>query len=189
MSMNLAFTHFPLLTTDRLQLRQFQPEDAKAFFKLKSNQQIMDFYGDKTHTSLEETRTLIQEIRDLYTRHESIFWGITLKGEDAIIGSCAFISFGPDLHYAEIGYELNQEYWRQGIVAEALAVILTYGFTELGLHRIEAAMDQRNEASRNLLLKLGFTYEGNLRQRFFFRDQFLDAHYFGLLKHEWPRSV
>ncbi len=120
---------------------------------------------------------------------EAIFWGITLKGEDAIIGSCAFVSFGPDFHYAETGYELHRAYWRQGIMAEAMPAILTYGFTELGLHRVEAATDPRNTRSQSLLLKLGFTYEGNLRQRFFFRDQFLDAHYFGLLKDEWLASV
>jgi len=40
-----------------------------------------------------------------------------------------------------------------------------------------------------LLLKLGFIYEGNLRQRYSFRDRFEDEHYFGLLKDEWHGSV
>jgi ribosomal-protein-alanine N-acetyltransferase len=97
--------------------------------------------------------------------------------------------FGPDFHYAETGYELHREYWRQGIMTEAMSVILTYGFTELGLHRIEADIDPRNTRSMSLLLKLGFTYEGNLRQRYFFRGQFEDEHYYGLLKDEWLRAV
>jgi [ribosomal protein S5]-alanine N-acetyltransferase len=46
-----------------------------------------------------------------------------------------------------------------------------------------------NEQSKGLLLKLGFTYEGNLRQHYFFRDRLEDEHYFGLLKDEWPGSV
>jgi ribosomal-protein-alanine N-acetyltransferase len=65
----------------------------------------------------------------------------------------------------------------------------TYGFTKLGLHRIEANPLAGNTASRNLLLKLRFMYEGNLRQRVFFRDQFLDQNYFGLLKDEWLESA
>ena len=72
---------------------------------------------------------------------------------------------------------------------EAISAILNYGFTELGLHRIEANPLAGNRASRNLLLKLGFTYEGNLRQRIFFRDHFEDQNYFGLLKDEWVKSV
>ncbi len=185
MSLDVAFTHFPSLTTDRLHLRQIQPTDAEALFATRSDREVMDFYGEEPHQSLEDTHALIQQLQDSYNRHEAIFWGITLKGEDSIIGSCAFISFNPDFHYAEIGYELNQAYWRQSIMAEAIETILTYGFRELELHRIEAVTDPRNTPSKNLLLKLGFTYEGNLRQRFFFRDQFLDAHYFGLLKDEW----
>ena len=74
-------------------------------------------------------------------------------------------------------------------MSEAMPAVLTYGFTELGLHRIEAAVDSRNTRSKGLLRKLRFTYEGNLRQRFFFRDQFLDAHYFGLLKDEWLKLM
>ena len=188
MSLDTAFAHFPSLTTERLQLRQIQPADAKAFFAIKSDREVMDFYGDEIHQSLEETYTLIQQLHDSYDRHEALFWGITLKGQDTIIGSCAFIAFNPDFHYAEIGYELNRAYWRQGIIAEAISAILTYGFTELQLHRIEAVTDPRNTPSQNLLLKLGFTYEGNLRERFFFRNQFLDAHYFGLLQNEWLKS-
>ena len=185
MSIDAAFTHFPILTTERLHLRQIQPSDAEAFFVIKSDRKVMNFYGDETHQSLEETHTLIQQIQDSYDRREAIFWAITLKEEDTLIGTCTLMSFNFDFHYAEVGYELSPVYWQQGITSEAVAAILTYGFTELELHRIEAAMDARNTPSKGLLLKLGFTYEGNLRQRFFFRDQFLDAHYYGLLKDEW----
>jgi ribosomal-protein-alanine N-acetyltransferase len=70
-------------------------------------------------------------------------------------------------------------------MTETMSAILAYGFTELGLHRVEAIIDIANERSKGLLLKLGFTYEGNLRQRYYFRDRFEDEHYFGLLKDEW----
>jgi [ribosomal protein S5]-alanine N-acetyltransferase len=70
-------------------------------------------------------------------------------------------------------------------MTEAMAAILTYAFAELGLHRIEAVVDDVNERSKGLLRKLGFTHEGTLRQRFYFRDRFWDEHYFGLLSNEW----
>lgn len=189
MSLDAAFTHFPSLVTNSLYLRQIQPADAEALFAIRSDRAVMDFYGEEAHQSLEETRVLIQQLQDSYDRREALLWGIVRKGEDTVIGSCTFFSFGPGLHYAETGYELNRAYWRQGIMAEAMPAILTYGFVELGLHRVEAAVDPSNTPSKGLLLKLGFTYEGNLRQRFFFRGQFLDAHYFGLLKDEWLKSV
>ena len=73
-------------------------------------------------------------------------------------------------------------------MTEAISTILTYGFTELGLHRIEAIPLGGNTASKSLLLKLGFKYEGNLRQRHFFREHFEDQLYFGLLREEWLKS-
>jgi ribosomal-protein-alanine N-acetyltransferase len=124
-----------------------------------------------------------------YIQREAIRWGITLKGEDRVIGSCGFHHFGSHFRHAETGYELNRAFWGKGIMTEATSAILTYGFAELELHRVEAIIDIANERSRGLLLKLGFTYEGNLRQRYFFRDRFEDEHYFGLLKNEWHRSV
>jgi len=71
-------------------------------------------------------------------------------------------------------------------MTEAMSAILTYAFTEPGLQRIEAVVDDVNEPSKGLLRKLGFIHEGTLRRRFFFRNRFWDEHYFGLLRDEWP---
>lgn len=185
MSIDAAFTHFPSLTPDRLILRQIRPTDAEAMFETFSDAEAMRYYGHEPHQSLDHTHALIERIQANYDAREAIRWGITLKGEDTAIGSCGFHHFGPGFHHAEIGYELQRAHWGQGIIAKAVSVVLTYGFTKLGLHRVEAIIDDANERSKGLLLKLGFTYEGKLRQRYFFRGRFEDEYYYGLLKDEW----
>ncbi|HLG61085.1 MAG TPA: GNAT family N-acetyltransferase [Ktedonosporobacter sp.] len=185
MTIDAAFAHFPSLSTNRLLLRQIQPKDAEALFATFSDEEAMRFYGHEPHRSLEETRQLIEQTQARYARREAIRWGLTLKGEDRVIGSCSLHHFDTGFHRAETGYELNRAFWRQGLMTEAMFAVLTYAFTELGLHRIEAIIDIANEPSKNLLLRLGFTYEGNLRQRYAFRDHFEDEHYFGLLRDEW----
>jgi len=189
MSLDAAFTSFPLLTTNRLHLRQIQLSDAEAFYGVKSDQEVTRSYGQEPHRSLDDTRAWIQRLQASYERRECIFWCITLKAKDSAIGSCTFWNFSPDFHCTEIGYELHRAYWRRGITAEAVSEILRYGFTELGFHRIEANPLAGNESSRGLLLKLGFTYEGSLRQRVFFRDHFEDQDYFGLLENEWLKRA
>lgn len=188
MTLDAAFTNFPTLSTNRLLLRQIQPTDAEAFFAIKSDLEVTRRYGQEPHQTLDDTRAWIQRLQAYYDRREAIFWCLTLKGEDTIVGACTFWNFGPDFHCAEIGYELHHAYWRKGIMTEAISVILTYGFTELGLHRIEACPLAENTPSKSLLIKLGFTHEGNLRQRVFFRDHFEDQLYFGVLKEEWLKS-
>jgi ribosomal-protein-alanine N-acetyltransferase len=189
MTIEAAFTQFPVLTTERLHLRQIQPQDAEALFAILSDEEAMRYYGHEPHRESDETLTLIQQIQGRYERREAIRWGITFKGDDALIGTCSLHDFGPGYHRAATGYDLNREYWRRGIMFEAMSTILAYGFGELGLHRIEAIIDIENEASKKLLLKLGFTYEGNLRQRYAFRDRFEDEYYFGLLRDEWRGSA
>ncbi len=188
MSIDDAFTQFPTLTTNRLHLRQVRPTDAEALFAMRSDPVVMEFFGQEPHQTVEETSTLIQRLQTSYEQRNSLFWGVTLKGEDTVIGTCTLFSFNFDFHYAETGYDLHRDYWRQGIASEAMSAVLTYGFSELGLHRIEADVAPDNTRSKNLLLKLGFTFEGNLRQRYFFRGQFEDEYYFGLLKDEWLKS-
>jgi len=187
MTIDAAFTTFPTLTTNRLQLRQVRSTDAEALFAIRSDHEVMEFYGQEPHQSLADTYKMIQRLQSFYEQREAIFWCVTLKGEDTVIGTCTLFSFNFDFHYAETGYELNPTYWRQGITSEAMSAVLTYGFTELDLHRIEADVAPDNTRSKNLLLKLGFTFEGNLRQRYFFRGQYEDEYYFGLLKDEWTK--
>lgn len=185
MTIEQVFTRFPRIETQRLILRQIQPEDAESIYATFSDEAVMEFYGELPHRSVEDSRALIQRQHHWYARREGIRWGITHKGEERVIGSCGFHLFDEEYRRAETGYELGQAYWRQGIMSEALGAIITFAFAEMGLHRIEAVVDDSNERSKGVLRKLGFTQEGTLRQRFYFRDRYWDEHYFGLLRDEW----
>ncbi|HEU4785317.1 MAG TPA: GNAT family protein [Ktedonobacterales bacterium] len=188
MTIDAAFTNIPTLSTKRLRLREIRPDDAQAIFAIYSDEEAMRYYNEPFQ-SLAEAEAYIILRRDDYVQRREIRWGITRDGDDRIIGSCGLHHFDEGYYEgyyrAETGYILHRDYWGQGFMAEALSAVLTYGFTEMALHRIEAVIDIANERSKNLLLKLGFQYEGNLRQRFLFRGNFEDEHYFGLLRDEW----
>ncbi len=186
MTIENTFLRFPTLITERLRLRQMRIEDAEALYPILTDPQVMRYYGHEPHTSMNETKVLLHRIQSRYLGQEGIRWGITFKGgDDTLIGSCGFHTFGAGYHYAEIGYELKRACWRGGIMTETVSAILDYSFKEMGLHRVEANIDIANTASKMLLLKLGFTFEGNLRQRYLFQDRFEDEYYFGLLRDEW----
>ena len=187
MSIETVFTSFPHLETERLILRQIQLGDAEAVFETFSDEAVMEFYGEIPHRSVEESRALIRRQHTWYAQRGGIRWGVTRKGEDRVIGSCGFFKFDEDFQRAELGYELARAHWRQGIMREALRAIIPFAFDEMGLSRIEAVVDDTNEPSKALLRSLGFSHEGTLRKRFFFRGRFWDEHYFGLLKEEWAR--
>lgn len=189
MTLDEAFTQIPALITERLVLRQIRPSDAEAFFAAYSDEEVMRYQGHEAHQSIDETHAMIQLTQERFDTHEAIRWGITLIGDDTLLGSCGLHHFDAKHSHAEIGYELKRSHWGQGIMAEAVAAMLTYGFVELGLHRIEAIIDDANTRSKGLLLKLGFTYEGNLRQRYAIRGIFEDEYYYSLLQDEWRVST
>ena len=185
MPLDAAFSSFPILSTHRFHLRQIQPSDAEAFFEIKSNPEVTASYGREPHHSLQDTQAWIQRLQDTYTQREGIIWAIAFKTRDFPVGSCNYWPLDPESRCAEIGYELNRTAWGQGIMSEVLPTIISYGFKELGLNRIEATPLGKNDKSSNVLVKLGFTHEGTLRQRVLFRDSYEDQMHFGLLKNEW----
>ena len=68
---------------------------------------------------------------------------------------------------AEVGYDLLEEYWENGYTTDVLEEIVSYGFDELGLVRIEATVDPKNVISIRVLEKNGFKLEGTLPKLFF----------------------
>ncbi len=189
MTIDAAFSNFPVLPTRRLLLRQIQEADAGALFVFKSDALVTSSYGQEPHQSQEDSLALIRRLQADYDRRDVLFWCLTLKDQDQMIGECTFWNFDAGFQCAEIGYELHPAYWQQGIMAEALSAVLDYGFNEIGLHRVEAVPLAVNQPSHAILLKLGFSYEGNLRQRHFFRGRFEDQLYFGLLKEDWQKTA
>jgi ribosomal-protein-alanine N-acetyltransferase len=164
--------------------------DADALFALKSNSDVTSRYGQEPHRTVDQTSKWVKERLDLYQKRDAIFWVPALKGDNQnrAIGEICYWNFDPTFTCAEIGYELHPAYWNKGIMREALLEILGFGFN-IGLNRIEANPLATNESSTKLLIKLGFKHEGTLRERVFFRGEFIDQLYFVLLKKEWKEKI
>ena len=87
-----------------------------------------------------------------------------------------------------LGYWIGETFARQGLMTEALAGVLDFAFDDLGLHRIEAACLPSNEASRAVLLKLGFAQEGFAREFLRINGAWQDHVLFAILRND-PRPA
>lgn len=96
-----------------------------------------------------------------------------------------FLDYESSHERASVGYELHQEYWRQGIAAEAMKAVIEYGFSNWKLHRIQALIELENISSQKLVEKLGFHQEGLLREYERTCGKFDDLYMYSLLKREW----
>lgn len=88
-------------------------------------------------------------------------------------------------HEADLGYELNPDYWGCGYATEAAAALIDWGFAQLGLHRVWAWCIADNARSARVLERLGMYLEGRQREKVWMGDRWADALLYGILVHEW----
>ncbi|MFL5695207.1 MAG: GNAT family N-acetyltransferase [Ktedonobacteraceae bacterium] len=180
MSYNKRLETFPVLETQRLVLRELQPEDAAILFRFYSDEEVMRYY-DTPMNRLEQVQRSIAAHRSRFENNEAIRWGITIKGTKDVVGNCGFYRDSYS-QFAILSYVLARPYWGKGLMTEALKAIITFGFDHYYLHRIEAHVAVPNLASQRVLQKLGFKKEGFLRERFYENNHFHDEWVFALLK-------
>ena len=102
-----------------------------------------------------------------------------------MIGTCGFTSFSCPDDSAEIGYVLHPDYWGQGLAAEAVQAVLTFGFENLLLHRVEARFIEGNVASLRVMQKVGMTFEGYLRESMLIKGTYRTIGYCSILRSEF----
>jgi ribosomal-protein-alanine N-acetyltransferase len=86
---------------------------------------------------------------------------------------------------AEVWFKILPENWGDGFATESLNKILTFGFIELNLHRIEAGCATENIASARVLEKVGMEREGMKRKILPIRGEWLDAYSYAMLEEDF----
>lgn len=179
--LTLNFSPFPVLETRRLLLRRITKNDAPAVFALRSNPETMQYVPRPLAQTLDDALAHIALIDEKIEANAGINWAITLKGSHDFIGIIGNFRVEFENYRAEIGYMLLPEFHGQGIVSEAIARVVQYGFQDMKLHSIEAIIDPNNIASGRVLEKNGFVKEAHLRENEFWQGKFLDTVIYSIL--------
>lgn len=177
-------TRFPNLETQRLWLRQAIREDADAVFAVFSDSKVTQFHNLDTFTHPNQAIEVIERRARGFTNGREIRWAIARKPDNYVIGSCGF-SWDKEANVAEVGYELTSQFWRQGMMSEALSAILNYGFEIEGVQLAIARVMLGNVASKRLLEKLGFQSQGLMKERGFWKGEYHDLEQFTLMKSQF----
>lgn len=173
--LEINFTPFPILETDRLILRRLSAEDVLEIFALRSDKEVMKYIPRPLAKSIEDAQAHIALIDEKIESNEGINWAITLKDNHKLIGIIGHYRIKPEHFRAEIGYMLLPEYHGQGIISEAIKEVVNYGFEMMKLHSIEAIIDPENLASEKVLQKNGFVKEAHLKENEYYEGRFLDT--------------
>ena len=176
------FNPFPILTTTRLLLRKMDITDAEQLLELRSDEKVMKYIGKKPMETIEEAKDFITMINDNINNNSGINWAMTLKEEPGkLIGVIGLWRIIKEHYRAEIGYMLLPEFWRKGIIKEAILAVIDYGFNEMKLHSIQGNINAANVASAKTLESTGFVREAFFKEDFFNEGKFEDTAIYSIL--------
>lgn len=147
------------LETERLQLKEINESYVEDILKIRSNEMINQFVQRNSPKNNYDALQFILTIKERTKNKETFYWGISLKDQPNLIGTICLWKFTEDRKQAEVGYELLPDYHRKGIMSEALAAVVHFGFNDLHLQEIVAMTNKFNENSKGLLLKNQFVLE------------------------------
>lgn len=175
------------IETERLILRRFKVEDAEAMYKnWASNNEVTKFLMWTSHKDVSESRKILEEWINNYSKNDFYQWAITLKknGKEPI-GSISVVSYDDTVEKVEIGYCIGEKWWHRGITSEALEYVIKFLFHKVNVQRIASRHDSRNMNSGGVMKKCGMKYEGTLRKSDWTNQGICDACYYSLLKSEY----
>lgn len=145
-----------ILSTDRLELLEFHPQDAGTFYDLNLDPEVMKYTGDVAFNSEEESREFILAYEQ-YKRHGYGRWTVRLKANGEVIGWCGLKNH-PEEGYVDLGYRFHRKYWGKGYATESARACLDLAFDHLDLKVIVGRTARENTASIRVLEKIGMTF-------------------------------
>lgn len=153
---NRNFSPFPVLTTERLTLRQLSIDDQQDIFALRSDTEINKYLDREPSKTIENAINFISKINDNIQKNKSIYWVITLTKTKTFVGTICLFGFSEEENSCEIGYELMTKFQSQGIMKEAIEEVIAYSFRTLQFQKIVAFTHNKNQRSTQLLAKFNF---------------------------------
>ena len=176
---------FDTLETERLILRKLSPEDFRFIFGTYSKEDAKEFLGLNSDEDYEKEKSKSDNGYASFNQ-TILYFQLIDKTSGKIIGGCGFHNWFFLHSRAELGYSMsNEDFKRKGLMSEALAMVIDYGFNQMNLHRIEALIGPDNVPSLKLMEKFNFTKEGVLREHYFVNNRFEDSVLFAKLVGEY----
>ena len=147
-----------VLTTARLTLRPWRESDLNDFYEYASVDGVGQMAGWNPHRNAEESRMILGS----FIKHKKTF-ALEYKGK--VIGSLGIEEYSEEnypeldsLQGREIGYVLSKAYWGQGLMPEAVRIVIDWMFDEVQLDFIIVGHFDYNVQSRRVIEKCGFRY-------------------------------
>ncbi len=178
---------YPILKSDRLTLKIASASSIPAIIKYANNPNISDNLLTLPFPYEEKDAIFwLNMAHQGFQNKDGYIFGIHLN-ENEFVGGIGLHLHAQD-NRAELGYWVGEPHWNKGIVTEAVAMMLRFGFEELKLERIYAVYFEDNPASGKVMMKNNMKQEGILRNHIRKGDVYRTIVQYAMLKESFFRS-
>jgi ribosomal-protein-alanine N-acetyltransferase len=176
-----------MLESIRLHFRLPKEGDLDAIFALHSLPESDRYNTMGIPSSIDVTAKLLKQWLSFNKvgTPQSYVWVLESKENNEFIGLAALNLGKPKFQGAEVWYTIDPNFWSRGFATETLKRILTFGFEELNLHRIQAGCAVDNIASQRVLEKSGMLLEGRRRKILPLKTGWSDNFEYSILETDW----
>jgi [ribosomal protein S5]-alanine N-acetyltransferase len=177
---------YPITLSGRVvTLRDFRNGDAAAVLSVVGDDLVTRWLSFDSRDAAGATAMLEGAIERAQQQVRTEFYlAVVLPITDELIG---FARLGLDgVKAAKLGYAIHAGHWGHGYATDAAYTLTGFGFRELGLHRVSAAIGPDNTTSIRIAQRLGMSYEGRIRDHVHTNGAWRDSLLYSVLEHEWP---
>jgi len=181
-------THLEILSP-RLRLRPFQTADLPAFVAYRSHPDVARYQSWDTSYGMADAERFLAEQRRVAFGQPGVWVQLaaTDRGDGTLLGDCATRVHTDQPQTAELGVTFSPRHQGAGLAAEAIGAVVDHLFEHVGMHRVFAETDDRNDAAHRLFARLGFRCEARLVEADWFKDEWTTVRVYALLRREWER--
>jgi RimJ/RimL family protein N-acetyltransferase len=176
------------VSTERLSLRPLTARDVDALLAYRSRPDVCRYlpFEPMTRDAIRERMASQWARTELTAEGQALTLGVELADSAELVGDVVLFWHSSVHAGGELGYVFNPDFGGRGYATEAANAMLGLGFDGLGLHRIVARIEERNEPSVRLARRLGMRQEARLVHNELFKGEWSTELDFAMLADEWP---
>ena len=181
------FKELPVITTQRLVLREVKETDKEAYFKYVSDPDVktqfrFDYDQEKSAARVEELTKRYRDEKDIPK-----VWAIAKQENDELVGIITLFPTSVMNRFVELTWGIIAEERGHGYIKEAAQGLIEWLFKNTEVNRIQAMHSELNEYTKKIIEELGFTYEATLREHYYRDGKFYDRKMYSILRREYEK--
>ena len=179
--------HPPPMDLDGARLRPLRAADVSALYAYLRDPVVTEFTSYPVVT-VPMVEAMIERSVSRWAAGDLSKWGIALRDDDQIIGTCGFNEWSRVHRWAELAFDLAAAHWGTGRMRQAVGAVLQWVYGHDLVDRVHAYVRVDNRRSERFCERTGFVREGRLRSYRVCRGQPHDFYIYSLLRADWAAA-